>query len=55
VGHVACVGERRNACTVLVGKPYGKMTLEDLGLVGRVILKWMLKNRMESLGPDLSG
>jgi hypothetical protein len=39
----------------LVGKTYGKMSLEDLGLVGRVILKWMLKYRMGGRGLDLSG
>ena len=55
VGHVARVGERRNGYTVLVGKPYGKKTLEDLCLVGRVILKWMLKNRMGGSGMDLRG
>ena len=54
MGHVARVGERRNACTVLVGKPYRKMTLEDLGLVGRAILEWMLKNGMGGHGLDLS-
>jgi len=55
VGHVARVRERRNACPVLVGKPYGEMTLKDLGLVGRVILKWMLKSRIGGRGLDLTG
>jgi hypothetical protein len=27
VGHVACVGERRSICRVLVGKPEGKRPL----------------------------
>jgi hypothetical protein len=52
---VARVGERRIVCAVLVRKPYGKMTLEDLGIVGRLILKWMLENRMGGRGLDLSG
>ena len=28
-GHVACVGESRGVCRVLVGKPVGKNYLED--------------------------
>jgi len=27
VGHVACVGERKGVCRVLVGKPEGKIPL----------------------------
>jgi len=27
-GHVACMGERRGACGVLVGKPEGKKPLD---------------------------
>jgi len=40
VGHVACMGERRGAYIVLVGKPEGakKSNLEDPGLGGRIIL-----------------
>jgi hypothetical protein len=34
--------ERRNAYRVLVGKPEGKNSLEDLGVDGTVILKWNL-------------
>jgi hypothetical protein len=33
-GHVACMGEKRNACRVLVGKPEGKQQL------GRPRHKW---------------
>ena len=41
-GHVACMGERRGAYRVLVAKPEGKNHLEDLGVDGSVILKWIL-------------
>jgi len=34
------MGERRDAYSVLVG---GKMHFEDLGVDGRIILKWFLK------------
>jgi hypothetical protein len=30
-GHIACVGERRNAHKILVGKPEGKGPLGRLG------------------------
>ena len=36
-------GERRGVYSVLVGKPYGKSHLEDLGVDGRVILKMHLQ------------
>jgi hypothetical protein len=39
VGHVACVGEKRNAYRVSVWTPERK----DLYLKGRIILKWFLK------------
>jgi hypothetical protein len=34
--------KKRNACRVLVGKPEGKTSLEDLGVDGRMLLKWIL-------------
>jgi hypothetical protein len=41
VGHVARIGENRGAYRVLVGKPEGWNHLEDPGVDGRIILKWI--------------
>jgi hypothetical protein len=38
-GHVAHMGEIRNAYNILVGKPEGKRPLRRLGIVGRIISK----------------
>jgi hypothetical protein len=35
--------ERRGADRVLVGKPEGKNHLENLGVDGRTVLKWIFK------------
>jgi hypothetical protein len=35
------MGEVTNLCTILVGKPEGKNHLQDLGVDGRIILKWI--------------
>jgi hypothetical protein len=39
-GQVARMGEGRNVCGVLVGKPEGKNHLEDQGVDGRIGSKW---------------
>jgi hypothetical protein len=42
IGHVACMGEMRNADSTLVGKPEGRDHLENLGVGGKVILERIL-------------
>jgi hypothetical protein len=37
-GHVARIGEKRNAYRILVAKPEGKRPLEDHDVGGRIIL-----------------
>jgi hypothetical protein len=37
------MGERRGAYRVLVGKPEGRNHLEEKGVDGRIILKWILE------------
>jgi len=41
--HVACKGERGGAYWNWVGKVVGKSQLEEVGLDGRIILKFILK------------
>ena len=41
VWHIAFMGERRGAYRVLVGKPKGRDHLEDPGVDGRTILRWI--------------
>jgi hypothetical protein len=43
MGYAACMGDRRVAYRVLVGKPDRKRLLEDLGMDRRIILKWIFK------------
>jgi hypothetical protein len=42
-GHVACMGEKRGTYRVLVGKTEGRNHLEDQGIDGRIILKWIFE------------
>jgi hypothetical protein len=41
-GHVGRMGEKRNAYSILVGKPEGKRQLGRPRLSGWTILKWIL-------------
>jgi hypothetical protein len=40
--HVEQMGEMRYIYKILVGKPVRRDHLEDLGIDGRIILKWTL-------------
>jgi hypothetical protein len=44
--HVACIGEISSEHKFLSGKLKGRNSLEHMGLNGRIILKWLLKNRL---------
>jgi hypothetical protein len=37
------MGEGRGAYRVLVGRPEGRRSLENPGIDGRIILKWIFK------------
>jgi len=47
MGDVARRGDRRSAYRILVGKPEGKRPLEDPGVDGRIILKWIFQQWVE--------
>jgi hypothetical protein len=42
-GHATRMGERRGAYRILVGKSEGRNHLENPGIDGRIILKWILE------------
>jgi hypothetical protein len=42
VGHVARMEEGRGVCGVLVGRPEGKRPLENIGIGGRITVRWTL-------------
>ena len=46
-GNVARKGERRGVYRILVGKPEEKNNLEEPGVDGRIILRWIFRNSME--------
>jgi hypothetical protein len=50
-GTVSRVGEMRNAYAILVAKPKWKMPLYDLGVDGKILLKWIL-NTVGRCGHD---
>jgi hypothetical protein len=42
-GACSTYGERRGLYRVLVGKPEGRDQLEDPGIDGRIILRWIFR------------
>jgi hypothetical protein len=49
-GHVAHMGARRVAYRALVGKPEGRNHLEDPGVDGMIILKWIFERLDGDIG-----
>jgi hypothetical protein len=52
-GHMTHIGEKYNAQKSSVGKPEGKKTLKRPILVGRMILKRVLRNMVRCREQDL--
>jgi hypothetical protein len=42
-GHVAWIGWERGVYRILMGKPEGKRPLGELGVEGRIILRWIFR------------
>jgi hypothetical protein len=42
-GHIVRIRECRGAYRIVVGRPEGRNDLEDPGVDGRIILKWILE------------
>jgi hypothetical protein len=45
VRHAAGIGNMRNVCKILVGKREGKSYLQDTGVDGSMMLKWILNKQ----------
>ena len=54
-GHVACMGERRVVYRVLVGNLREGNRLEEAGVDGRIILRWIFRRWDLRHGKDRSG
>lgn len=45
--HIAHMGGTSSAYKILIGNYEGRSLVEDIGVDGRVILKWILRNSVE--------
>jgi len=54
-GHIACIGQMRNANNIFVGKPERKRSVGRGGVDGRIILNWIFDDRVERCGLEASG
>jgi hypothetical protein len=52
IGHVPSMEDMKNAYKILVEKPEGKITLEQLDVDGRITLKWIWRKRDWRSGLD---
>jgi hypothetical protein len=43
LGHIACTGDMRNACNILIRKPKRKNHSEDQGVDGKALLEWIFR------------